>query len=80
MLDIKLTRDVVMGGKIHTKGSVITVSKSLKYESFGELFSQPKKSEEPAPESKSDPKRSRTKPEAKPEPEVTENDGTGNNP
>ena len=79
MPDIKLTRDVVMGGKIHTKGSVITVSKSLKYESFGELVSQPKKSEEPAPEPKSEPKRSRTKPEAKPEPEVTE-DGAGDNP
>lgn len=76
MAEIKLTKNVVMGGRIFLKGSTITVDKDVNYSAFGELVEPPKKKSEPKPE---EPKRSRTKPDPKPEPEVTE-DGTGDNP
>ena len=75
MAEIKLTKNVVMGGKILSKGEVVTLADSVDYSAFGELIEPTKKKADPKPE---EPKRSRSKPDPKPEAEVE--DGSGNNP
>lgn len=75
MAEIKLIKNVVTGGKIFSKGEVVTIADGVDYSAFGEVIETAKKKSDPKPE---EPKRSRTKPEPKPEEsEVT--DGTGDN-
>ena len=75
MAEIKLMKNVVMDGKIFSKGEVVTIADGVDCSAFGEVIEPVKKKSDPKPE---EPKRSRSKPDPKPEAEVE--DGSGDNP